>query len=124
MPTKIKKIGVLTSGGDSPGMNAAIRAVVRTCAFHNIECIGIYRGYQGMIEGDFKEMGPRSVNNIVNKGRLINLTIFGNPFTAVGDIVSVKYSYQGLDGTQKFIVTNVRHTFSDGLDTEITCRSL
>ncbi len=65
---KINKIGVLTSGGDSPGMNAAIRAVVRTCAYHNIECIGIYRGFQGMIEGDFKEMGPRSVNNIVNKG--------------------------------------------------------
>ena len=71
MPKIIKKVGVLTSGGDSPGMNAAIRAVVRTCAFHNIECIGIYRGYQGMIEGDFKEMGPRSVNNIVNKGGTI-----------------------------------------------------
>lgn len=68
MSSTIKKIGVLTSGGDSPGMNAAIRAVVRTCAYHKIECIGIYRGYQGMIEGDFKEMGPRSVNNIVNKG--------------------------------------------------------
>ena len=71
MPKTIKKIGVLTSGGDSPGMNAAIRSVVRTCAYHNIECIGIYRGYQGMIEGDFKEMGPRSVNNIVNKGGTI-----------------------------------------------------
>ncbi|MFA9188437.1 6-phosphofructokinase [Flavobacterium sp. FBOR7N2.3] len=67
----IKKIGVLTSGGDSPGMNAAIRSVVRTCAYHNIECVGIYRGYQGMIEGDFKEMGPRSVNNIINKGGTI-----------------------------------------------------
>lgn len=71
MSGKIKKIGVLTSGGDSPGMNAAIRAVVRTCAYHNIECAGIYRGYQGMIEGDFKEMGPRSVNNIINKGGTI-----------------------------------------------------
>lgn len=71
MPKTIKKIGVLTSGGDSPGMNAAIRSVVRTCAYHNIECVGIYRGYQGMIEGDFKEMGPRSVNNIVNKGGTI-----------------------------------------------------
>lgn len=71
MTSKIKKIGVLTSGGDSPGMNAAIRSVVRTCAYHNIECLGIYRGYQGMIEGDFKEMGPRSVNNIVNKGGTI-----------------------------------------------------
>ncbi|SNB01300.1 6-phosphofructokinase 2 [Flavobacterium psychrophilum] len=52
-------------------MNAAIRSVVRTCAYHNIDCIGIYRGYQGMIEGDFEEMGPRSVNNIVNKGGTI-----------------------------------------------------
>ena len=68
MQKTIKRIGVLTSGGDSPGMNAAIRSVVRTCAYHHIECTGIYRGYQGMIEGDFKEMGARSVNNIVNKG--------------------------------------------------------
>jgi len=68
MPKTIKKVGVLTSGGDSPGMNAAIRSVVRTCAYHNIQCVGIYRGYQGMIEGDFKEMGARSVHNIVNKG--------------------------------------------------------
>jgi 6-phosphofructokinase 1 len=71
MSNTIRKIGVLTSGGDSPGMNAAIRSVVRTCAFHNIGCVGIYRGYQGMIEGDFKEMGPRSVNNIINKGGTI-----------------------------------------------------
>lgn len=71
MQKTIKKIGVLTSGGDSPGMNAAIRSVVRTCAYHNIGCLGIYRGYQGMIEGDFEEMGPRSVNNIVNKGGTI-----------------------------------------------------
>ena len=67
----IKKVGVLTSGGDSPGMNAAIRSVVRTCAYHNIECAGIYRGYQGMIEGDFIPMGPRTVHNIINKGGTI-----------------------------------------------------
>jgi 6-phosphofructokinase 1 len=71
MTSKIKKIGVLTSGGDSPGMNAAIRAVVRACAFYKVECVGIYRGYQGMIEGDFKEMGPRDVKNIINKGGTI-----------------------------------------------------
>lgn len=71
MPKIVKKIAVLTSGGDSPGMNAAIRSVVRTCAFHNIQCIGIYRGYQGMIEGDFIEMGPRTVHNIINKGGTI-----------------------------------------------------
>ncbi|MDX9789197.1 MAG: 6-phosphofructokinase [Candidatus Kapabacteria bacterium] len=68
MQNKIRKIGVLTSGGDAPGMNAAIRSVVRTCAYYNIECVGIYRGYQGLIEGDFKEMGARTVHNIVNKG--------------------------------------------------------
>src|SRR5690554_883083 len=67
----IKKIAVLTSGGDAPGMNAAIRSVVRTCAYHNIECVGVYRGYQGLIEGDFKEMGPRSVKNIINRGGTI-----------------------------------------------------
>jgi 6-phosphofructokinase 1 len=71
MPKTIKRVAVLTSGGDSPGMNAAIRSVVRTCAFHKIQCIGIYRGYQGMIEGDFIEMGPRSVHNIINKGGTI-----------------------------------------------------
>jgi len=64
----IKKIGVFTSGGDSPGMNAAIRSVVRSCAFHDIECVGIYRGYEGMIEGDFKSMDARSVKGIINKG--------------------------------------------------------
>ncbi|MGB5272748.1 MAG: 6-phosphofructokinase [Flavobacteriaceae bacterium] len=71
MGSAIKKIGVLTSGGDSPGMNAAIRSVVRTCAYLKIDCVGIYRGYQGMIEGDFKPMDARSVNNIINKGGTI-----------------------------------------------------
>lgn len=61
----------MTSGGDSPGMNAAIRAVVRTCAYLKIQCVGIYRGYEGMIEGDFKDMDARSVNNIINKGGTI-----------------------------------------------------
>ncbi len=66
--TNIKKIGVFTSGGDAPGMNAAIRSVVRTCAYHNIGCVGIYRGYQGMIDGDFEELNARSVRGIINKG--------------------------------------------------------
>lgn len=65
---KIKKIGVMTSGGDSPGMNAAIRSVVRTCAFYHIGCVGIYQGYQGMIEGDFIDLDARSVKGIIDKG--------------------------------------------------------
>ena len=68
MSQQIKRVGVLTSGGDAPGMNAAIRAVVRSCAYHNLECVGVFRGLQGLIEGDFKEMGPRSVKNIINRG--------------------------------------------------------
>lgn len=69
--SNIKKIGVFTSGGDSPGMNAAIRSVVRTCAYLKVDCVGIYRGYEGLIEGDFKPMDARSVNNIINKGGTI-----------------------------------------------------
>lgn len=65
---KIKKIGVMTSGGDSPGMNAAIRAVVRTCAYHHTECVGIYHGFQGMINDDFIDLNARSVRGIINKG--------------------------------------------------------
>ncbi|HBR53106.1 MAG TPA: 6-phosphofructokinase [Flavobacteriaceae bacterium] len=64
----IKKIAVLTSGGDAPGMNAAIRAVVRSCAYHNLECVGVYRGYEGLIEGDFTPLNARSVKNIINRG--------------------------------------------------------
>ena len=71
MKNQIKKIGVMTSGGDSPGMNAAIRSVVRACAFHDIECYGIYRGYEGIIEGGFVKMDARSVKGIINKGGTI-----------------------------------------------------
>ena len=68
MLKKINKIAVLTSGGDAPGMNAVIRAVVRTCSYHDVEVLGIYRGFQGMIEDDFVELNARSVRNIINKG--------------------------------------------------------
>ncbi|MDP5044250.1 MULTISPECIES: 6-phosphofructokinase [unclassified Leeuwenhoekiella] len=68
MAKKITKIGVLTSGGDSPGMNAAVRSVVRTCAYHKVDCIGIYRGYEGLIDGEFAPMDARSVRDIINRG--------------------------------------------------------
>ena len=76
----IKKLAVLTSGGDAPGMNAAIRSVVRTCAYHNIECVGVYRGFEGLIEGDFKEMNARSVRGIINKGGTILKSARSNEF--------------------------------------------
>ena len=69
--TSVKRIGVLTSGGDAPGMNAAVRAVVRTAAFLKLESVAIYQGYQGLIEDKTQIMNPRSVNNIINKGGTI-----------------------------------------------------
>ena len=65
---KVKKIAVLTSGGDSPGMNTALRAVVRTCAYNNIDCVGVSRGYQGLINDDIKSLKTRSVRGIINRG--------------------------------------------------------
>ncbi len=65
---KIKKIAVLTSGGDSPGMNTALRAVVRTCAYNNIQCVGVYRGFQGLINDEIKILNTRSVRGIINRG--------------------------------------------------------
>ena len=65
---KFKKIGILTSGGDAPGMNAAIRAVVRTALALDVEVLGIYRGYSGLIAGDIRRLEIRDVSNIINKG--------------------------------------------------------
>ena len=68
---KIKKIGVLTSGGDAPGMNACIRAVVRTAIYYEIEILGIRKGYQGLIENDVYKMNSNSVSNIIQRGGTI-----------------------------------------------------
>lgn len=67
----MKRLAVLTSGGDSPGMNAAIRAVVRAGVYHGVEVLGVYRGYQGLIEGDFVELEVRSVAKILGRGGTI-----------------------------------------------------
>lgn len=77
---KVNKIGVLTSGGDSPGMNAAIRAVVRTGIYHKMEVFGIMRGYQGMIENDIIPMHSRSVANIIQRGGTILKTARSKQF--------------------------------------------
>lgn len=65
--SKIERIGVLTSGGDAPGMNAAIRAVVRCAVFHGIEVSGIFQGYEGLISGDLKRLHARSVAKILGR---------------------------------------------------------
>lgn len=67
----IKKIGVLTSGGDSPGMNACLRAVVRTASFHGINVLGFLRGYEGLIDNQFMVLKPESVSGIIHRGGTI-----------------------------------------------------
>lgn len=76
----MKRIGVFTSGGDAPGMNAAIRAVVRSGTAHGLEIVGIRRGYQGMIDGDFIALGPRDVANTLQRGGTILLTARSKEF--------------------------------------------
>ncbi len=66
--SRLKRIGVLTSGGDAPGMNAAIRATVRACIYYGIEPVAIYQGYKGLIENHLEVMNARSVANIINQG--------------------------------------------------------
>ena len=76
----IKKIAVMTSGGDSPGMNAAIRSVIRAAAFYNLDSVGIYRGYQGLIEGDIEHMNARSAHHLVQKGGTVLKTARSKEF--------------------------------------------
>jgi 6-phosphofructokinase 1 len=107
--TQIKKIGLFTSGGDAPGMNAAIRAVVRTAKYYNIEVVGIRRGYEGMINGELFPMDGKSVANIIQRGGTILKTARSEQFkTAEGRRLAydqlVKHGIQGLvaiggDGT-------------------------
>lgn len=68
MALEIKKIGVLTSGGDAPGMNAAVRAVVRASIYYGIDVFGIYKGYDGLIKGNLEQLYVRSVSNILSRG--------------------------------------------------------
>ena len=76
----VKRIGVLTSGGDAPGMNACVRAVVRTCVYHGIEVYGIRRGWNGLIHGDVVKMDEKSVSRTINKGGTILYTARSKEF--------------------------------------------
>ena len=76
----VKRIGVLTSGGDAPGMNAAVRAVVRTCLYHNIECYGIRRGWNGLITGDVVKMDENKIAHTINRGGTILYTARSEEF--------------------------------------------
>ena len=100
MEKQVRRIGVLTSGGDAPGMNAAVRAVVRTTIRQGIECIGIRRGWHGLISGDFVTLDSESVSHIIDKGGTILYTARSEEFrTAAGrDKALATCKLLGLDG--------------------------
>ena len=90
MSKQVKRIGILTSGGDAPGMNAAVRAVVRTALSHGIECIGIRRGFNGLIANDFINMNSGTVSHIIGKGGTILYTARSEEFmTQEGQLKAV-----------------------------------
>jgi 6-phosphofructokinase 1 len=91
----MKRIAVLTSGGDAPGMNACIRAVVRTALYHQVEVIGIYRGYNGLVEGDFTSLHSRDVSNIIQKGGTILKTARSKAF------LEYKFRQKAFENLQK-----------------------
>lgn len=96
----MKKIGVLTSGGDAPGMNAAIRAVVRNSIYHDLEVIGIIRGYEGLINGDMMQMNISSVSDIIHRGGTMLYTARSKKFmTEEGQKKAVfQLKKKGIDG--------------------------
>ena len=96
----VKRIGVLTSGGDAPGMNAAVRSVVRSALDRGIECIGIRRGWSGLVNGDFYRMDSGSVSRIINRGGTILYTARSEEFrTAEGQAKAAGVcKLLGLDG--------------------------
>ena len=96
----VKRIGVLTSGGDAPGMNACVRAVVRTALFHGVECYGIRRGYNGLITGDIIKLDEKSVSHTINRGGTILYTARSKEFmTEEGQRKAVSTcKFLGLDG--------------------------
>ncbi|HCE53807.1 MAG: 6-phosphofructokinase [Lutibacter sp.] len=114
MNEPIKKIAVLTSGGDAPGMNAAIRAVVRACTYYRIECVGVYRGYQGLIEGDFEMLSARHVSNIINKGGTILKSARSNEFRTVEGRAKAHNSLKEA-GISALIVIGGDGTFTGGI---------
>jgi 6-phosphofructokinase 1 len=81
--TKIKRIGILTSGGDAPGMNAAIRAVTRTAYYHDLHVYGIFHGYQGLIDGNVSRLESSDVGNIIQRGGTILKTARSEDFRTV-----------------------------------------
>ena len=113
MATNIKRIAVLTSGGDAPGMNAAIRAVVRASIFNNLEVYGVMRGYEGLINGDIVPMVSNSVSNIIQRGGTILKSARSEKFR------TLEGRQQAFDNLKKFDIDAVVCIGGDGTFNEV-----
>ncbi|MFC0515184.1 6-phosphofructokinase [Mucilaginibacter angelicae] len=111
---KISKIGVLTSGGDAPGMNPCIRAVVRTALYNGLEVVGVRQGYKGLIDNDMYEMDKRSVSNILNLGGTILKTARCLPFKT-DEGMEIAYQNAKARGIDALVVIGGDGTFTGAL---------
>lgn len=111
---KIQKIAVLTSGGDAPGMNAAIRSVVRTALYHELDVYGVYRGYEGLIDNDIVNLNARSVAQILQKGGTVLKSARSDKFRTVE---GRKKAFENLSAKEidALIVIGGNGTFTGGL---------
>lgn len=96
----LKRIGVLTSGGDAPGMNSCVRAIVRTAIFHGIECYGVRRGYNGLISGDIIRLNESNIAHIINRGGTVLYTARSKEFMTLDgqQKAASTCKFLGLDG--------------------------
>ncbi|CAN5438854.1 6-phosphofructokinase [soil metagenome] len=116
----MKKIAVFTSGGDSPGMNACIRAVVRTAVFKNIEVVGVRYGYEGLINGDFVKMNAASVANIIHRGGTILKTARSKRFLTVEGRQVAKQNLEK-EGIEGIVAIGGDGTFRGALEFSKSC---
>jgi hypothetical protein len=110
--------------GNDLGQSGTLEYVIDDTAEYNYKEPITFDSTWLQNEDDVKKLATWIKNKVVNKGKLLELSIFGNPLLEVGDIISVKHTYQGLNGTEKFIITNISHSYDQGLETSIVCRTL
>jgi 6-phosphofructokinase 1 len=117
----MKRIAVFTSGGDSPGMNACIRAVVRTAIYNKLEVIGIMHGYEGMIDGEFVQLNAKSVANIIHRGGTVLKTARSKRFPTKAGMLKAKASLEKfrIDGV---VVIGGDGSFRGALEFSKYCR--
>jgi hypothetical protein len=110
--------------GNSLGLSGTLEYTTSDASEYATKEPAIFESKWLQSESDVIKLANWIKDKVINRGKLITLEVFGNPLISVGDIITIKYTYQGLAGTEKFIVTNVNHTYDNGLETSIVCRTL